>query len=167
MRWPVGLLLAAMLITAPVRAQETAAQVAITEPAAKALDDETKCLALVVYWEGKNESRAGQEAVAHTVLNRTKTTRFPNTICDVVSQKLDGAKKGRCQFSWWCDGKRDDPKEDDNWKDAVEVARAVRGGQTKDATQGALYFHNAKIKPPSWASSKKRTVRIGDHIFYR
>lgn len=165
-RQPLGILLAAYLIAAPVQAQETAAQVAVTEPASKPLDDETKCLALVVYWEGKNESRAGQEAVAHTVLNRTRTTRFPDTICEVVSQKLDGAR-GKCQFSWWCDGKRDDPREDDNWKVSVEVAQAVRAGQTKDATQGALYFHNAKIKPPSWASSKKRTVRIGDHIFYR
>jgi len=151
-----------------VAAQETPAEVPVASTATKpagALDAETKCLALSVYWEGKTETREGQLAVAHTVLNRAKNPKFPDTICGVVTQKLEGGKKG-CQFSWWCDGKRDEPKDDQDWQDAVDVARAA----TKDAgdpTGGALYFHSSRIKPPAWAVKRKRLARIGDHIFYR
>ncbi len=164
----VLLLLVSGLVAPGLAAQETPAQVPVastaTTPAAT-LDAETKCLALSVYWESKTETRQGQLAVAHTVLNRTKHPKFPNTICGVVAQKPDGKKKG-CQFSWWCDGKRDEPKDDHDWQEAVDVAKAA----TKDAgdpTGGALYFHSSKIKPPVWAAKRKRLARIGDHIFYR
>lgn len=150
-------------------AQETPAQVPVaatgSTPAA-ALDAETKCLALSVYWEGKTETREGQLAVAHTVLNRAKHPKFPNTICGVVAQKPDGAKKG-CQFSWWCDGKRDEPKDDQDWREAVESARAAMKAEAADPTGGALYFHSSKIRPPAWTAKRQRLARIGDHIFYR
>lgn len=37
-------------------------------------------------------------AVAHVVLNRIKSSKFPETICGVVKQKVAGV----CQFSWVC-----------------------------------------------------------------
>ena len=166
-RWLFLLLLAGAAVP-DLAAQETPAQVpvaATATPPAAALDAETKCLALSVYWEGKTETREGQLAVAHTVLNRTKNPKFPNTICDVVAQKPEGKKKG-CQFSWWCDGKRDEPKDDKDWQDAVDVAKAAMKN-AGDPTGGALYFHSSKIKPPVWAAKRKRLARIGDHIFYR
>jgi len=150
-------------------AQQTPAQVPVastaTAPAAT-LDAETKCLALSVYWEGKTETHEGQLAVAHTVLNRTRHLDFPNTICGVVAQK-SGGRKSVCQFSWWCDGKRDEPQDDENWQDAVDVARATMQAEAADPTGGALYFHSSRIKPPAWAVKRKRLARIGDHIFYR
>lgn len=168
LRWLLLLLL--ILGHAPEGgAQETPAQVPVastaTTPAA-ALDPETKCLALSVYWEGKTETREGQLAVAHTVLNRTRHPEFPNTICGVVAQKPDGAKKG-CQFSWWCDGKRDEPKDDHDWAEAVDSAKAAMKAEAGDPTGGALYFHSSKIKPPAWTAKRKRLARIGDHVFYR
>lgn len=163
------LLLVSGLLAPGLAAQETPAEVPVastaTTPAA-ALDAETKCLALSVYWESKTETRQGQLAVAHTVLNRTKHPKFPNTICGVVAQKPDGKKKG-CQFSWWCDGKRDEPKADKDWQDAVDSAKAAMTAEAGDPTGGALYFHSSKIKPPVWAAKRKRLGRIDDHIFYR
>lgn len=152
-----------------VGAQETPAQVPVAATAstpAATLGDETKCLALSVYWEGKTETREGQLAVAHTVLNRARNPKFPNTICGVVAQKPDGAKKG-CQFSWWCDGKRDEPKDDQDWQEAVASARAAMKAEAADPTGGALYFHSSKIRPPAWTAKRRRLTRIGDHIFYR
>jgi N-acetylmuramoyl-L-alanine amidase len=165
MRALLVLVLAASLLSTAAIAQGSAAQVAVAEPA-KPLGAESKCLALAVYWEGKTETREGQLAVAHTVLNRKKNPKFPKTICGVVSQKAAGGKKG-CQFSWWCDGKRDEPTEDENWKEAVESTRLAMQAGAKDPTNGALYFHSAKIKPPAWAKKRKALGRIGDHIFYR
>ncbi len=163
------LLLVSGLLAPGLAAQETPAEVPVastaTTPAA-ALDAETKCLALSVYWESKTETRQGQLAVAHTVLNRTKHPKFPNTICGVVAQQPEGKKKG-CQFSWWCDGKRDEPKADQDWQEAVDSAQAAIQGVAGDPTGGALYFHSSKIKPPVWAAKRKRLARIDDHIFYR
>jgi N-acetylmuramoyl-L-alanine amidase len=164
--------LLALLVAVPVAAQDTPAKVVTAEPEpAKALDAETKCLALAVYWEGKTETHEGQLAVAHTVLNRTKDPKFPNTVCGVVAQKAPdskkaGGKKG-CQFSWWCDGKRDEPKDDRDWQEAVQSARAALAGDAADPTKGALYFHSAKIRPPVWTKKRKNLGRIGDHVFYR
>ena len=87
-----------------VSGQETPGQIPVASLTA-ALDPETKCLALSVYWEGKSETRKGQLAVAHTVLNRVGHPSFPDTICGVVSQQSDTGRRS-CQFSWWCDGKR-------------------------------------------------------------
>lgn len=129
------------------------------------LQDETQCLALAVYWEGKTESRTGQLAIAHTVLNRTRNADFPSTVCAVISQK-EGTAKGKCQFSWYCDGKTDRPQSEDDWNMAVDVAREAMKDGSRDPTGGALFFHSTKVKP-NWGAERKRLMRIGDHVFYR
>src|SRR3546814_3621987 len=127
------------------------------------IDAETKCLALTVYWEGKTESRKGQLAIAHTVLNRMRSRDFPGTICGVVSQQSEDGRT--CQFSWWCDGKRDEPADAAAWQTSLAVARqAMAGGP--DPSGHALYFHSAGVRP-GWIRHKKRVARIGNHIFYR
>ena len=50
------------------------------------------------------------EAIANVVMNRLGHKGFPNTICNVVRQ---GHEQGSCQFSWWCDGRSDQAKEDE------------------------------------------------------
>ena len=132
-------------------------------PVAGRIDDEAKCLALTVYWEGKTESRKGQLAIAHTVLNRVHSRAFPNTICGVVSQQSEDGKV--CQFAWWCDGKRDEPSDHAAWRTALAVARQAMAGGA-DPSGHALYFHNSAARP-DWSRRKKCTARIGNHIFYR
>ena len=86
------------------------------------------CLALNVYHEAKNQSLIGQIAVAQVVMNRVKDERYPNTVCEVVEQgptyswKPDYPVRNRCQFSWYCDGKSDKPKEEFAWEQAITVA---------------------------------------------
>jgi spore germination cell wall hydrolase CwlJ-like protein len=128
------------------------------------LDAETKCLALAVYWEGRAEDERGQAAIAHTVLNRTKSGEFPKTPCGVVTQRAADGKT--CQFSWWCDGKTDVPTDPDAWAQVLKVARAAQAGKAGDPTDGALFFHNEDVEP-AWVSAKKRVARIGKHVFYR
>lgn len=131
------------------------------------------CLALNVYHEAKNQSLIGQIATAQVVMNRVKDERFPNTICEVVKQgetyswKPDYPIKFRCQFTWWCDGKSDEPDRDSiAWETAVTVAHGVYYGNVYDLVQGATHYHADYVKP-SWASSKTYITRIDNHIFYR
>jgi len=44
------------------------------------------CLAQAVHWEARGEPPLGQVAVAHVVLNRVRSSLFPDTVCEVVHQ---------------------------------------------------------------------------------
>lgn len=129
-----------------------------------ARDAALQCLALNVYWEARSEPMQGQFAVAAVTLNRVNDPRFPDDICDVVRQGGE-VRKHRCQFSWWCDGKKDIPVEADAWRRATTVARLTYAGVVSDPTDGALWYH-ADYVNPSWASYKTVAAKIGRHVFY-
>lgn len=126
--------------------------------------EELRCLALTIYWEARSESQKDRAAVAHVALNRVGAQGFPDTVCRVVQQ--GGERPGRCQFHWWCDGRSDEPQERRAWNEAVALARKTIEGEVDDPTNGALYFHNARVRP-SWAEKHRRTTRIGSHLYYR
>ena len=50
------------------------------------MNSELECLAGAVYFESKGEPLSGQLAVANVIINRTKSGRFPTSICSVVKQ---------------------------------------------------------------------------------
>jgi len=133
-------------------------------PAYKATPAERQCLALAVYFESRAESLEGQQAVAAVVLNRVRNGKFPGNVCAVVHE--GGGQRGRCQFSWYCDGRSDKPKDGGAWEQALAVADSALDGVIKDPTAGALYFHNTAVKP-KWRKKLTKTAAIDDHIFYR
>ena len=115
-------------------------------------DKEVTCMAKNIFFEAAVESTAGKLAVAHVTLNRVDSQRYPNTVCEVVydGPHYTGAsgkqlpKRDRCQFSWYCDGKSDDPREGSRlWEDSQELAKYVllRQEELPDITDGALHYH--------------------------
>ena len=136
------------------------------------------CLALNTYHEAKNQSMIGQVATAQVVMNRVADSRFPNTVCEVVKQgptrpswedpNKEYPIRNRCQFSWYCDGKSDEPRRDSKeWRRAQDYARIVLSGRiVLDVTEGATHYHATYVRP-AWAKTKTRTTRIESHIFYR
>ncbi len=128
------------------------------------------CLAENIYWEARNQSLEGKLAVAHVTINRVKSNKFPNDICGVVKQtkfypsgKID---LHSCQFSWYCDGKSDKPRNSKSWEDAKTIAKDFLKRNPKDFTKGSLWYHNLDVSP-GWSSSLQKALVIGDHIFYR
>ena len=123
------------------------------------------CLALNVYYEARSEPMDGQYAVAHVVLNRVADDSFPDDACKVVKQ---GYHKGRhrCQFSWYCDGKSDKPKDNMSWIVAQVVAYNTLYGYHKDNTHGATHYHATYVNP-WWRKHYDKTVAHGSHIFYK
>lgn len=127
--------------------------------------DELYCLAKNIYFESRNQPRLGRIAVGQVTLNRVNSKRFPATICTVVRQ--GGERRNKCQFSWYCDGKSDEPKSGKVWDDCVYLALLLYSKQfTVDVTDGALWYHATYVSP-SWAEHYEKTVRINEHIFYR
>lgn len=127
--------------------------------------EELNCLALNVYFEARNQSVAGQKAVAWVTLNRVENEQFPTSICEVVWQNR--------QFSWTHDGKNDTPGgdilEDAAWELAQEIAAEVLVDKFEnkyDLTQGATHFH-ADYADPYWTEHYSQVTAIDNHVFYK
>jgi spore germination cell wall hydrolase CwlJ-like protein len=126
------------------------------------------------------ESTAGKLAVANVTLNRTLGANYPNSICGVVhegihryNEKMDEhvPVRDRCQFSWYCDGRLDEPREGRTWRSAQDLAKKVlvnyHDNALIDITDGATHYHaNWMEKYPSWSKKKKIMASIDRHIFY-
>lgn len=147
---------------APPIASNPSAEPALV--ASEAVDQDLRCLALNIYHEARSEPVTGQVAVARVTLNRVESDAFPGSICEVVKQ--GGQKRNRCQFSWWCDGKSDQPTEPRAWRRSLEIGQSVLADRAPDPTRGALYYH-ADYVTPRWSHSFYRTAEIGRHLFYR
>jgi spore germination cell wall hydrolase CwlJ-like protein len=133
---------------------------------------ELACMATAIYFEARGEPMVGQVAVAQVIMSRVYDERYPDTVCDVVKQGYYYSWdktipiRDKCQFSFWCDGKPENIKDEDAYFWATEVAQAVMVGTLYDTTQGATHYHAYYVQP-SWSKKFTRTVRINDHIFYR
>jgi spore germination cell wall hydrolase CwlJ-like protein len=151
------------------------------EPVSLPVQEETfyserdlECLALNSYYESRNQSIAGQIAVAQVVLNRVESPKFPNTICDVIYQgptytNWKGNEmpvRNRCHFSWWCDGKSDIPVDVVTYHKILDMLTDLVYSDTIDITDGSTHYH-ADYVEPDWSKSFTKTVVIDDHIFYR
>lgn len=110
-------------------------------------------LARLVYGEARGESYKGQVAVAAVVLNRVKSSSFPNSVSGVIYQS--GA------FSVVADGQINlEPDET-----ALKAAKDAMNGW--DPTNGCLYYYNPSKTTNRWMLSKPVVLTIGSHVFFR
>lgn len=133
-------------------------------PYTKVLDEkQLKCLTDNIYFEAGNQKDVGMKAVALTTMNRLKHSSFPNTVCEIVHQRIANV----CQFSWTC-FKRMRVRDHYTYNRAKRIAKHVLMNHhyMYDITKGATFFHRNDVRP-SWANSRKRTVVIGKHLFYK
>ena len=138
-------------------------QFSANDAGAASLQEEQQCLALSLYWEARGEGRRGMVAVGWTVLNRVHSPDFPATPCKVIRE---GGEAPPCQFSWWCDGRSDWPRERYSWQQALMIAAELLYDPPPDPTGGSLFYHSTSIRSP-WLGKRTRTARIGAHVFYR
>ena len=108
-------------------------------------------LARVVYGEARGEPYTGQVAVAAVVLNRVKSSKFPNTISGVVYQSgaFDAVSDGQINMT---------PDET-----AKKAAQDALNGW--DPSYGAIYYFNPNTATNKWIWSRPMTVTIGKHRF--
>jgi spore germination cell wall hydrolase CwlJ-like protein len=125
---------------------------------------ELECLALTIYFEARGEPDEGKLAVGHVVMNRTQHPLFPPRVCLVVRQGGDKLRY-RCQFSWWCDGRSDRPRDHKAWTKSRALAGLVYWDYSRDPTAGALWYH-ADYVWPKWRRNLKFGLKIGRHVFY-
>ena len=108
-------------------------------------------LARLINGEARGESYTGQVAVGAVVLNRVRSSSFPNTISGVIYQP--GA------FTAVSDGQINKPVV----QSCINAARDVMNGW--DPSGGALYYYNPAVATSSWIWSRPVVARIGNHVF--
>ena len=108
-------------------------------------------LSRLVYGEARGEPYAGQVAVAAVVLNRVKSSSFPNTISGVIYQSgaFDVVSDGQINLT---------PN-----STAKKAAQDALNGW--DPTYGAIYYFNPNTATNKWIWSRPMTVTIGNHRF--
>lgn len=108
-------------------------------------------LAKVIYGESRGEPYTGQVAVGAVVMNRVKSSSFPNTIAGVVYQKgaFDAVSDGQINMS-----------PDSTAKKAAQDA--INGW---DPSYGSIYYFNPATATNKWIWSRPHTVTIGKHRF--
>jgi N-acetylmuramoyl-L-alanine amidase len=120
-------------------------------------DREAECLAVAVYFESKGEPLLGQLGVAETVINRTRSGRFPSSICGVVLQKS--------QFSFVRGGGFPAiARSSQNWRTAVAIGHIARNNLWNSQVSNALFFHARRVAP-GW--NLRQVGTVGNHVFYR
>lgn len=134
-----------------------------TQPKPKG-DANWQCLSEALYFEARGETLKGQFAVAEVILNRVKSTRFPNNLCGVIHQGT--GRKYQCQFTYTCDGNPERISEPGAYNQVGKVARAVIDGRAPQLTNGATHYHTTAVRP-NWSKVYTRTASIGVHLFYR
>ncbi len=114
-------------------------------------ESDLNLLARCVYGESRGEPYTGQVAVAAVVLNRVRSSKFPNTIKGVIYQA--GA------FTAVSDGQINlTPNQS-----AYNAARDALAGW--DPTGGCLYYYNPDTATSSWIWSLTVHIKIGNHNF--
>ncbi len=112
-----------------------------------------------VYHEARDQSQEGQVAVAQVVMNRVNSPKYPNTVREVVQQDK--------QFSWFSDGKTDEPQEWPAYHSAMVTSYMVMAGLLTDQVHGSTHYFAQGIVIPIWAAKMKTVVVIGGHTFKR
>lgn len=113
-------------------------------------------LSRIISAEAKGEPLSGQIAVGNVVLNRVKSTSFPNTVKDVIFDNKYGT-----QFSPTANGTIYNTPT----SSAVMAAKICLEGYS--LSDKALYFFNPSIATSSWISrTRPYIMTIGNHKFY-
>lgn len=140
---------------------------AAVSAAAQVRARELQCLAENIYYEARGEPLDGQYAVAEVTLNRVRSPRYADTICEVVyDTRWDPLRRRRVgHFSWTELQDLDDPW-GPAWEQAMSVATAVYDESYMPLVPGALHYHAVGVHP-YWAGTLPSVGRIGNHVFYR
>lgn len=124
---------------------------AASASASSSYASDIELLAKLIHGEARGEPYVGMVAVGAVVLNRVRSSRFPNTLAGVVYQSgaFDAVSDGQINLT---------PSEQSR-----RAARDAMNGW--DPTGGCLYYYNPSTATSSWIWSREVRLTIGEHSF--
>ena len=122
-----------------------------TSSSSSSYNSNLNLLSRVIYGEARGEPYTGQVAVGAVVMNRVKSSSFPNTISGVIYQSgaFDVVRDGQINLT---------PN-----STARKAAQDALNGW--DPSYGAIYYFNPSTATNKWIWSRPLTVTIGKHRF--
>ncbi len=125
--------------------------VAASSSASSSYSSDVELLARLIHGEARGEPYVGMVAVGAVVLNRVKSSNFPNTLAGVIYQSgaFDAVTDGQINLT---------PNEQSR-----RAARDALNGW--DPTGGCLYYYNPSTATSSWIWSREVRLTIGRHSF--
>ena len=108
-------------------------------------------LSKLIYGEARGEPYTGQVAVGAVIMNRVKSSSFPNTIAGVIYQKgaFDAVSDGQINYT----------------PDSTARKAAQDALNGWDPSYGAIYYFNPATATNKWIWSRPLTIVIGKHRF--
>ena len=139
------------LTVAGICGTQTLAALGISVPSASADRNTRALLARLISAEARGEPYVGQVAVGAVVLNRVRSSSFPNTVSGVIYQAgaFDCVKDGQINLT---------PD-----SDSLRAARDAMNGW--DPTAGCVYYYNPTTATSAWIWSREVRLVIGQHRF--
>lgn len=122
-----------------------------TSSSSSSYNSNLNLLARLIYGEARGEPYTGQVAVGAVVMNRVRSSSFPNTISGVIYQSgaFDVVRDGQINLT---------PN-----STARKAAQDALNGW--DPSYGAIYYFNPSTATNKWIWSRPMTVTIGKHRF--
>ena len=122
-----------------------------SSPSSSSNSSNVNLLARLIYGEARGEPYTGQVAVGAVVMNRVKSSSFPNTISGVIYQSgaFDAVSDGQINLT----------------PDATAKKAAQDAINGWDPSYGAIYYFNPSTATNKWIWSRPMTVTIGRHRF--
>jgi N-acetylmuramoyl-L-alanine amidase len=125
------------------------------QPAVSISNQEKDLFARLVEAEAKGEPYEGKVAVATVVLNRVDSPEFPDTVTDVIKEKVGSTYA----FSPVQNGEIQKPA-------SPEAQQAVDEALTRqDRLNESVYFYNPEIASDNWIRTRDEVKSIGNHVF--
>ncbi len=124
--------------------------------------EELKLLACLVHSEAGGQSYEGKLAVANVVLNRVKSSVYPDSIQAVIYQsgQFSVAQSGSLakQLANYAD------YSSSSQQLSIKAARAALEGSNNIGSR--MYFHSYKAALKKGYDDKSGSVKLGDHLFW-
>lgn len=108
---------------------------------------ELKMMSAIIYCEAGNQSKAGKTAVGIVVMNRKKSSGFPNSI--------EGVLKQRCQFT---------PVRTGKWK--KEMKKYSQGKYESGARAKCVVAAKAALEGEKTVTYKGKEIKMGRYHFF-
>lgn len=129
------------------------------------------CMSVTIFGESRNQSQLGQELVAEVIMNRVRSSRYPNTVCEVVHQKKQFSmynltKDKKINQNMKATNKAFSNPPSDEVLMAIFVANKVMDpSYVPKLPNYSLHYHSGGVNP-SWAGKMNKYVEVDSHIFY-
>lgn len=118
-------------------------------------DSEVQCLAIALWHEARGEPLEGRRAVAEVILNRRDSGRFPDTVCESVTQPG--------QFVWFVSWPVEKPHDWDFWYNEAHERLQERADGISILDRRVMRFCSVS---DHCKGSAPGAFRIGNHYFW-